>query len=87
MAFSKLKQLSDLRLSPLELAALLEEHIGDGSNEFHCELACKAFNRIRNPRVRDPILIMKRLLQNEKYSEIVKAVIMALRSEGWGSTC
>ena len=81
MTFPKLKQLSDPRLSPSEIAALLEEHIGDGSNEFHCELACKSFKLIRNPILLQVVLATAACWYDSRYFEIVNAVIGVLRSE------
>jgi len=82
-----LRKLSDPRLSRFDIASLIEKHIGDGSNEFHCEQAYKAFTRIREPSIRNVALLIERICKgNLSYCEIVKMVIENLRSEGWCST-
>ena len=86
MAFSKLRQLSDRRLSPSKMADLIEEHIGDGSNEFHCELAYKALQRIHNQEIRDYVLTMARLASVATYREKLIVVIAQLRSYDQGNS-
>ena len=79
------RQLSDSRLSPRELGALLQKHIGDGSNEFHCEQAYKELRRIRDPRIQQFIGVTARCFPVPEftYSAIMNVIIEALQSDGW----
>ena len=45
-----LKKLSDQALTDVEIAELLQRHIGDGRNPYHCEEAIFALKRLRDER-------------------------------------
>ncbi len=83
-----LRKLSDRRLSPFEIASLVEKHIGDGSNEFHCEQAYNALTRIRQAKIRQVVRAHARIQKSfNNYSATIKSVIRILRSEAWDSEC
>ena len=77
-----LRKLSSGRLSVGELADLLEKHIGDGSNESHCETACDALRRIRNPETNALARAVQVLQRSNGFRacEVVQQIIAALRA-------
>jgi len=85
MAFPTLKQLSDPKRSPRELAALLLKHIGDGSNDSHCEQAYKALRRIRDPRIQQVVTVTAGCFSVPPYtySQMMNEVIRVLQNTSW----
>jgi hypothetical protein len=78
MMFAILKQA--FRKSPLEMAAAIEKHIGDGANESYYERVCSMFIRIKDPRLRQALAVTDRLFPNRNPLERVAWLIAALRS-------
>lgn len=77
-----LKKLRNRKLSPSDIADLLERHIGDGLNEAHCRDACDALHTIGHEKANSYARVIKAMLDYEPNKcEIVKSVILALRSE------
>jgi len=68
-----LKKLRSGKLSSLEIAALLEKHIGDGTNKEHCRDACKNYAQFT-----EAILMSA----GGNYCDVVRWVIDGLRSGG-----
>lgn len=76
-----LRKLRRKNLSPADVAQLLEKHIGDGSNEFHCRQACEALRTIRREDTRSYAQFIDNILNGvSTRCEVVKRVISALRS-------
>ena|ERR1700690_1095245 len=75
-----LKKLSNSDLSRLEIAGLLEKHIGDGSNECHCQDACDALRRIHDQNINSEARVLVALLDGHwSPCEAIKWVIANLR--------
>ena len=51
MTSPTLKALSRKSLTPVEIADLLQKHIGDGSSDFVCQQALDALRRLKDPSV------------------------------------
>lgn len=61
---------------------MLEKHIGNGTNERHCEDACKEFHRIRDDNVRTVVEFCSRIQTSNGFGacEVVRQVISTLRA-------
>ena len=76
-----LKKLSDPHLSRNQVADILEKHIGDGSNDYHCEQACNALRRIRDADTSAVVRTIAALLDRDgKHCETINVIIANLRS-------
>ena len=83
MANAVLKKLSSRNISNSIIADLLEKHIGDGSNEYHCRQAFEALVRIKEQRTTIPAFVLCRLLRNgNNYCEMVRAAAAQIRHAG-----
>jgi hypothetical protein len=76
-----LKHLSKAANTPVELADLLERHIGAGTNELHCTQACEALRRIRHQRTRIVSLVIARMDGSSSAPcDAIRSVINYLRN-------
>lgn len=64
------------------IADLLEKHIGDGSNETHCEAACEELRRIRDEQTQALVKLIRifQISNGVSACDVVKQVIGALRA-------
>jgi hypothetical protein len=78
-----LKKISSAK-SASEIAELLQKHIGDGTNQKHCEAACDAVRRIRNEDIRTFLQRQKVLLNVEgaevNWCEFARFIISLLHT-------
>ena len=75
-----LKKLSRPGLTRVEIAELLEKHIGSCSNEWHCQEALDALRRIKEEGVKVPVLVAIRLTEDGSRSCVVmRRVIEQIR--------
>jgi len=82
MANPVLRKLSNNSLSSLVIADLIEKHIGNGVNEYHCLEAYLALKRIRNQKVSLAIELIDGILgKEETRCNTIKAIISHLRSK------
>jgi hypothetical protein len=78
-----LRKLSDARLTPIEIATLLEKHIGSGSDDFHCRQALDALERIPTDAPHVAARVLARLVETDASPcDTIKLIIARLRREG-----
>lgn len=76
-----LKKLSSPSLSRVDVADLIERHIGDGCSETHCQEALDALRRVRDERTRMTALVIVRIQRDDLDScMLARHVINTLRS-------
>lgn len=77
-----LRKLRSGKVRAAEVADLLAKHIGDGSNESHCQSAVDELRRIRDDGTRNFTELIRILQQNNGFPpcEIITQVITGLRA-------
>jgi hypothetical protein len=77
-----LRKLRSGKVGAAEIANLLAKHIGDGSNESHCQSAVEALSRIRDDGTRNFTELIRILQQSNGFPacEIITQVITGLRA-------
>ena len=77
-----LKALSRRSLRPVEIADLLQRHVGDGGNEWVCQQAFEELRRLKDQALLIVPAVTIRLLTHPggvPYSEQIRVVIDSLR--------
>ncbi len=76
-----LRKLSGSRLTRSEVADLLEKHVGDYLNEYHCKQAYEAISQIPDESIKASALVIAKIFQDKGPCEFVKVIVRNLRAE------
>lgn len=79
---SVLRKLGSKHLSAGQIADLLEKHIGDDSNEVHCQAALDAIRRIRDHEMNSlaHLISVLQTANDQGACEVVRQIVAALRA-------
>ena len=79
-----LRKLSRPALPRLEIARLLEQHVGPSFNPLHCEAALTALRRIRDPKTNAGTRVLARISGTQAAPcDTIKQVIEMLKNGAW----
>lgn len=84
MTNSTLKKLSHRNISPVEIADLLEKHIGENPNEYCCKQALDALVRIKNININITTRATHRILGSDtNHCDAISVIINQIKYHRW----
>ena len=79
-----LRKLSRRDIPRLEIARLLQQHVGDSFDPSHCESALSALTRIRDPTTNAATRVLARMLARQgDPGDTIRQIIEQLRTAEW----